>query len=112
MSSSRKLFGEEFLDQRTTGLLGSHVDSIFYCPRCSGFGMFTYFTKVGKYFTTREGRYENNQMEAPLREDVDPLRVMVDFCKKNKLEVFCSFRMNDNHDGTNADACAADLSSE
>lgn len=94
---------KEFLDLRTTGLVGSHVDSIFYCPRCSGFGLFTYFTKVGEVFTTREGRYQNNQMEALLREGVDPLRVMVDFCNKNKLEVFCSFRMNDNHDGTNAE---------
>jgi hypothetical protein len=94
---------KEFLDLRTTGLLGSHVDSIFYCPRCSGFGMFTYFTKVGEVFTTREGRYQNNQMEALLREGVDPLRVMVDFCKENELEMFCSFRMNDNHDGTTAD---------
>jgi hypothetical protein len=94
---------QDFLDARTTVLLGSQVDSIFYCPRCSGFGLFTYFTKVGEVFTTTEGRYENNQMEALLREGIDPLEVIVDFCKHNDLEVFCSFRMNDNHDGTLAD---------
>lgn len=94
---------QEFLDKRTTPLVGTQVDSIFYCPRCSGFGMFTYFTKVGEIFTTREGRYEHNQMEALLREGIDPLQVIVEFCKQNKLEIFCSFRMNDNHDGTSAD---------
>jgi hypothetical protein len=93
---------QEFLDKRTSWLLGSQVDSIFYCPRCSGFGMFTYFTKVGEVYTTREGRYENNQMEALLREGIDPLKVIVDFCKQHDKEIFCSFRMNDNHDGTSA----------
>lgn len=94
---------QDFLDLRISGLADTHVDSIFYCPRCSGFGMFTYFTKVGQVFTSTEGRYANNQMEALLREGIDPLQVIVDFCRKNGKEVFCSFRMNDNHDSTGAD---------
>ena len=94
---------QDFLDKVTIGLIDSEVDTISYCPRCSGFGMFTYFTKVGQVFTTTEGRYSNNQMEALLREGIDPLQIMVNFCKQNRKEIFCSFRMNDNHDGTKAD---------
>jgi len=94
---------QDFLDLRTSALADTQVDSIFYCPRCSGFGLFTHFTKVGQVFTSKEGRYANNQMEALLREGIDPLQVIVDFCRKSGKEVFCSFRMNDNHDSTKAD---------
>ena len=94
---------QDFLDLRTSDLVETQVDSIFYCPRCSGFGLFTYFTRVGQVFTSTEGRYANNQMAALQREGIDPLQLIVDFCRKNGKEVFCSFRMNDNHDGTGAD---------
>lgn len=98
---------EAFLAARTTPLLGTQVDSIFYCTT-QGFGLFTHFTKVGQMFMTREGRYgsgqkNDNRMPAFVEAGIDPLQVMVDFSRQHGLEVFCSFRMNDNHDGSSAD---------
>jgi hypothetical protein len=91
---------QDFLDLRTSALAGSQVDSVFYCSRSSGFGVFTHLTKIGQVFTCKEGRYADNQMEAFAKEGIDPLHVIVDFCKQNKLEVFWSMRMNDTHDGS------------
>jgi hypothetical protein len=94
---------QEFLDLRTSALAGTQVDSIFYCSRSSGFGVFTHFTKAGQIFTTQEGRYSGNQMPALLKAGVDPLRVMADFCKQHGMEFFWSIRMNDTHDGSTAE---------
>jgi len=94
---------KELLDLHTSALAGTQVDSIFYCTRSSGFGLFTHFTKVGQVFTTLEGRYSVNQMPALLKAGIDPLRVMVDFSKQHGLEVFWSMRMNDTHDGQRAE---------
>ncbi len=94
---------KELLDLRTSALAGTQVDSIFYCSRSSGFGLFTHFTKVGQVFTALEGRYSVNQMPALLKAGIDPLRVVVDFSKQRGLEVFWSMRMNDTHDGQRAE---------
>jgi hypothetical protein len=94
---------KELLDLRTSALAGTQVDSIFYCSRSSGFGLFTHFTKVGQVFTTLEGRYSVNQMPALLKAGIDPLRVMVDFSKQHGIGVFWSMRMNDTHDGQRAE---------
>jgi len=94
---------KELLDLGTSALAGTQVDSIFYCTRSSGFGLFTHFTKVGQVFTTLEGRYAVNQMPALLKAGIDPLQVMVDFSKQHGLEVFWSMRMNDTHDGQRAE---------
>lgn len=93
---------KELLDLRTSALAGTQVDTIFYCSRSSGFGLFTHFTKVGQVFTSLEGRYAVNQMPALLKAGIDPLRVMVDFGKQHGMEVFWSMRMNDTHDGQRA----------
>lgn len=85
------------LELRTTALLGSHVDSIFYCT--SGpFGTFHHFTKIGQVFTCKEPPYQNNRMEELLEAGVDPLRVTADFAKQEGIEIFWSLRMNDVHD--------------
>jgi len=96
---------QNLLEIRTLGLEGTQVDSIFYTPRCSGFGLFTYFTAIGSIFTATGASYGNNMMGPLLAAGIDPLRVMVDFSRQHGIEVFCSFRMNDTHDGAaNADA--------
>jgi len=94
---------QDFLDQRTTKLAGAQVDSIFYCTRTSGFGVFTHFTKIGQVFTCTEGRYAGNQMSALLKAGLDPLQMQIDFGRKNNIEVFWSLRMNDTHDGSKTD---------
>jgi len=94
---------KELLDLRTSALAGTQVDSIFYCTRSSGFGLFTHFTKVGQVFTSLEGRYAVNQMPALVKAGIDPLRVMVDFAKEHRMDLFWSMRMNDTHDGSTAE---------
>ncbi|MCK5803471.1 MAG: family 10 glycosylhydrolase, partial [Lentisphaeria bacterium] len=96
-----------FLDCRTTSLLGSQVDSIFYCTWSSGFGMFTHDTKVGEVFSTtvnpkhphnKGSGFAKNKTAELIAKGIDPLKLTVGFCKQHKLEVFWSFRMNDTHD--------------
>jgi hypothetical protein len=90
---------KDLLKARTQALVGSQVDTIFYCTWCSGFGVFTHNTKVGQVFDTREGIFQPNLIREMLNRGVDPLRVMVEFGKKHRMEVFWSLRMNDTHDG-------------
>lgn len=94
---------EELLGYRTTPLVGSHVDAIFYCTWSSGFGLFTHGTKVGEVFATREGLFSSNMAPTMLAAGTDPLSVMTDFGRKHAIEVFWSFRLNDTHDGSTAD---------
>jgi hypothetical protein len=92
---------EALLEVRTTPLLGSQVDTIFYST-ASCFPSFTHNTKVGEVFTCRENKYENNSVPALIALGTDPLHIMVDFCRKNRIEVFWSLRMNDTHDASSA----------
>ena len=85
------------LEIRTTPLLGSQVDTIFYSTS-SCFPCFSHNTKVGEVFTCRENKFENNCVPALLAQGTDPLRIMVDYCKQHQTEVFWSLRMNDTHD--------------
>lgn len=94
---------QDFLDCRTTKLAGTHVDSIFYCTRTSGFGVFTHFTSIGQIFTCTEGRYAGNQMSALLQAGLDPLQMQIDFGRRHNIEIFWSLRMNDTHDGSKAE---------
>jgi len=81
---------EAFLASRTSPLLDSQMDSIFFCS-----GRTTtlwHDTKVGyvpdmgsaKRFITDYKR--------------DCLQIQIDFCRKNGIEIFWSMRMNDIHD--------------
>ncbi len=88
---------EALLADRTTPLLGTHVDSIFYCTS-AGLGMSTHMSEVSEPFISREGVFEANQTRAFHEAGLDPLEIMVDFCRANEIEVFWSMRMNDIHD--------------
>jgi hypothetical protein len=79
------------------------VDTIFYCTWSSGFGLFTHGTKVGEVFSTREGLFARNLAPEMIAAGTDPLRVMAEFGRKQGIEVFWSFRLNDTHDGSTAD---------
>jgi len=95
------------LDCRTTPLLDSHVDSIFYCTWSSGFSYFTHNTKIGQVFDTtanpdhpdnKRGGFSKNKTREFVEQGTDPLEIMVEFCKEHDIEIFWSFRMNDTHD--------------
>jgi hypothetical protein len=91
---------DELLNCRTRDLVGTQVDSIFYCTWSSGFSLFTHRTKAGQVFGTREGRFTNNLAQAFLDQGVDPLQAMAEFGHHHGMEVFWSMRMNDTHDGS------------
>ncbi len=97
---------EDFLKCRTTGLIGSQVDSIFYCST-DGFGTFKHLTKVGQLFTLRMEPHPDNQLQAMAEKGLDPLKIITDFGKQHGMEVFWSFRMNDVHDHSAAPFQAA-----
>ena len=98
---------EAFLAARSTALAGTQVDSVFYTPTCSGFGQFTYATDIGDRFTCTEapdaeglvGDFSNNRFGELLEQGLDPVAMETEFCHEHGIECFCSFRMNDIHDG-------------
>ena len=93
---------EDFLNCRTTALVGTQVDTIAYCTWSSGFGYFTHDTKVGELFTCREKGFSKNRTRDFIDKGLDPLRIITDFCHQNDLEILWSMRMNDTHDGSSA----------
>ena len=92
---------DHFLKQRTSALVGSQVDTIFYCTGWA-FGTMLHRTEVAENMLLREGAgYQDGVLRDLLDQGTDSLQVMVEFCRKNKIEVFWSMRMNDTHDAKN-----------
>lgn len=94
---------QSFLDQRTSGLIGSQVDTISYCTISSGFSFFTHDTKVGTLLTREPADYGLLPHTRNVARDLidlgsDCLKSVVDFGHANGIEVFWSMRMNDTHD--------------
>ena len=89
---------EELLSKRTTGLVGTQVDTLFYCTWSSGFGMFTHSTDVGERFTATSGVFSRNLTGELLQAGHDPLRIVTEYCREQGIEIFWSMRMNDTHD--------------
>lgn len=99
----RELTVENFLALRTTGLVGSQVDTISYCTISSGFSFFTHDTRVGELLTRQPADYgllpnTRNVARDLIELGSDCLRSVVDFGHANGIEVFWSMRMNDTHD--------------
>ena len=88
---------EALLALRTTPLLGSQVDSIFYSNSLC-FGQALHRSKVFEPFTCTEDMFKDNSLPAFLAKGIDPIQVMAGFCHANGLEIFWDMRMNDTHD--------------
>ncbi len=94
---------EGFLSKRLTGILGTQVDSLFYCTGATT--IFTHLTKVGETYgefiqDCPDQNWTNlqNNLQALRKGGYDVLDLVVGFCKKNSIEVFWSYRINDIHD--------------
>ena len=94
----KEVSAEALLADRTTGLVGTHVDSIFYCSWSASLGLCTHMGHVAERFYARTGDYTANRTREFHDKGLDPLRIMVEFCKANDIEIFWSMRMNDIHD--------------
>ncbi|MDO9463910.1 MAG: family 10 glycosylhydrolase [bacterium] len=90
---------EELLRLRTTGLAGSQVDTIFYSTCSGGFGVYSHNTKVGQVVSP-EVLFTDSISKKLIEQGTDPLKIMVDFCHKNEIEIFWSMRMNDTHNAS------------
>jgi hypothetical protein len=92
---------DNVLSLRTSPLVGSQVDTIFYCPISAGFGYFTYNTKVGRVLehNVLDGRNVTRDL---INLGTDALKIMVDFGHAHGMEVFSSMRMNDTHDAAHS----------
>ena len=89
---TRKPTAEEYLRINTTGLADSHVDAIFYSTT-QHFNHFTHNSKVGELYE------DPNDILKGLRDQgLDPLQIMIDFCREHDKEIFWSLRVNDEHD--------------
>jgi hypothetical protein len=101
---NEKYTADNFLSKRTAGLTGTDVSTISYCTQCSGFGHFTYHTKVGEIFVNQGFNFEafqedkRNIMAEMLAEGTDPLQITIEFARENGFEIFWSTRINDTHD--------------
>ena len=82
---------DDFLAARTTSLMDTQVDSIWYST-CSGGLWFSHDTKLGGFF---EKGISRELIDTYGRDD---LQIQVDFCHEHDREVFWSLRVNDNHD--------------
>ena len=90
---------EGLLKLRTTGLLGSQVDSIFY-HSALGLKLHHGGGPYEEIYAAPDLKGDNlrNRINLLVNYGKDALDVMVDFCRKNDLEIFYSNRMNDMHD--------------
>lgn len=94
---------QAFLDMRTTPVLGSQVDTVFYCPVSSGFGFLTANIPSADLMlrdlgTVKHLAGKKNVLQQFLDAGTDPVREVVSWCKTNRFEVFVSLRVNDTHD--------------
>ena len=96
---------ENILAQRTSPLIDSHVDTIFYCTS-RAFGSCLHRSEVAETLTG-ETRHEaaqekRNVVGELIRQGTDPLQLMAEFAQSHQKEIFWSMRMNDVHDATNS----------
>ena len=70
---------ETLLADRTAGLIGTHVDTIFYCTWSTGLGQFTHISPVAEPFVATTGAFKENRTAEFHAKGLDPLQVMVEF---------------------------------
>ncbi len=83
---------EQYLASRKTGLVGSSVDSIFYSTD-QGFSYYAHDSEVSDVAVGA-----NPLIQELIDQGTDPLQITVEFCRRNDVEIFWSFRTNDPHD--------------
>jgi len=99
VGSSTAATAEGFLAARTTPLADSQVAAISYCVHGS-FNACQHNTRIGEvYAATDEDIHPINHTQDLIDTGRDCLEIITDFCHEHDMKAFCSFRMNDCHDG-------------
>jgi len=86
---------ENFLSKRTSPLVGSHVDAIFFCTGV--FNSYTHHSQETELRGHSDRRAEDWACEL-ITTGRDSLEIMADYGHEQGWEVFWSMRMNDTHD--------------
>ena len=87
---------ETFLGKRTSPLVGSQVDAVFFCTGV--FNLYHHHSEVTESRVTSDRAAEDFAYDLKEIEGRDSLEIMVDFCHAQGWECFWSMRMNDTHD--------------
>ena len=92
---------DKFLSNRMTSVPGTQVDTVFYCTGATI--MFSHDAKVGETYgkwedTGNWGSDVGGNCAALIASGKDTLTLVVEYCKRNSLEVFFTHRINDIHD--------------
>ena len=82
---------QNFLDARSTPLIGSQVDSNWFASAMAGL-TFSHHTKLGGFFG------KGVPLELVEKYGRDPLEIQLDFSHQHGMEAAWSLRMNDVHD--------------
>jgi len=88
---------EGFLNVRMNHIGSGGVNAVFYCTTQS-FNSFTHNSQLTEVFTGQGNFTPNNRMNSLLAAGTDPLKLAVESCRKQDLEIFWTLRMNDIHD--------------
>ena len=91
---------QNLLERRTIPVIGTQVDSIFYCTTQS-IGAYTHRSDVAEFVVKdlpREG-FRNSAGEFA-EQGTDPLEIVTEHCRKEGIEIFATLRMNDIHDSS------------
>ena len=98
---SRKLpiTEESFIASRIGAISGTRLDTLVYTPVSAGFGMFTAL-KAGEPLLHTIPYQQTTNAAAAFRDRVgkDCLEMAIDFCRREKREIFVGIRLNDTHD--------------
>ena len=102
---------EALLKVRTTGIIGTQIDTLVYASWNGAFCLGTHNTKVGEVFTCKAriinpdkkqtwGRngFADNKTADFIAQGTDSVEIIGDFCRRHAIEFFWSKRMNDMHD--------------
>ena len=81
----------DFLDARSTPLIGSQVDSNWYASAMAGL-TFSHYTKLGGFYG------KEVPLELVEKYGRDTQKIQVDFSRKHGMEAAWCLRMNDVHD--------------
>lgn len=94
LESDKAVTPESFLDMRTTPLVCTRVDAIFYCTGV--FNLYKHNTREGELHLRTPT--EKDKILALIDQGTDVLEIMTSFGHENNMEIFWSMRMNDTHD--------------
>ena len=95
---ARPVTEQAFIDSRIGSVAKTRAETMIYCPWSSGFGRFT-VPGIGDLYTGyRPYANTTNRTEEFLSKGLDPLQMAIDFCRREKREIFLGIRMNDLHD--------------